>query len=53
MNSIILKLITKPIFLPLAIILNLLHPILHPFEAGGLDAFIEWVNMMAFTEASR
>jgi hypothetical protein len=47
------RILTLPIFVPLAIILNVLHPFLHAFEGGSFDAFIQYVNMMAFTEASR
>lgn len=49
----ITRILTTPLFVPLAIILNVAHPLLHSFEGGSLDAFIQFVNMMAFTEASR
>lgn len=49
----ITRILTLPIFVPLAIALNVLHPFFHAFEGGSFDAFIQYVNMMAFVEASR
>lgn len=39
--------ISRPMLLGLAVALNVLHPLLHAFEGGGLDAFLVFLDGLA------